>query len=108
MKRKELSLLVDWKSKNERKPLIINGARQVGKTWLLTEFARKHFKNYAYLNFESGETLKTIFEGGFDLPRILSAIEIETGTRLEPGVSLLVLDEIQEAPKALLALKYFY
>ncbi|MFZ1678026.1 MAG: ATP-binding protein [Saprospiraceae bacterium] len=108
MKRKEVIFLTEWKSKKERKPLIISGVRQVGKTWLLKEFARLEFKNYAYLNFESDESLKTIFEGGFDLPRILSAIEIITSIKIEPGVTLLVFDEIQEAPKALLALKYFY
>ncbi|MBK9980900.1 MAG: ATP-binding protein [Saprospiraceae bacterium] len=108
MKRKEVLYLTEWKSKKDRKPLIISGARQVGKTWLLKEFGSLEFKNYAYLNFESDESLKTIFEGGFDLNRILSAIEIITGIKVEPGVTLLVFDEIQEAPKALLALKFFY
>jgi predicted AAA+ superfamily ATPase len=108
MKRKELANLANWKIKSDRKPLIINGARQVGKTWLLTELARQYYKSHVYLNFESDETLKNIFEGDFDLHRILSAIEIVTGLKIEPGITLLILDEIQEAPKALLALKYFY
>ncbi|MEP6795036.1 MAG: AAA family ATPase [Saprospiraceae bacterium] len=108
MKRKELATLLEWKVKPDRKPLIINGARQVGKTWLLTEFAKHHYESYAYVNFESDETLKNIFEGGFELSRILTAIEIVTGVKPEPGVSLLIFDEIQEAPKALLSLKYFY
>jgi predicted AAA+ superfamily ATPase len=108
MKRKELTTLLEWKLKPDRKPLIINGARQVGKTWLLTEFAKQQFKTFAYINFESEEALKSVFEGGFELSRIISAIEIVTGVKIEPGVSLLIFDEIQEAPKALLALKYFY
>lgn len=108
MKRKELRFLLDWKLKPDRKPLIINGARQVGKTWLLKEFATGQFKNYAYVNLESAAAFKTVFEDGFDLARILTAIEIQTGIKIEPGKTLLILDEIQEVPKALLSLKYFY
>jgi predicted AAA+ superfamily ATPase len=108
MKRKELKSLVHWKSKLDRKPLIINGARQVGKTWLVREFGSLHFKNMAYLNLESSQPGKTFWESGFDLKRILTSIEIETGEKIVPGATLLVLDEIQEAPNALLSLKYFF
>lgn len=108
MKRKELRFLVEWKTKYDRKPLIINGARQVGKTWLLKEFASLHFNNVAYLNLESSASIKAIFEAGFDLKRILTAFEIETSVKIVPGETLIILDEIQEAPKALLSLKYFF
>jgi uncharacterized protein len=108
MKRAEMDYLLHWKHSKTRKPLIIRGARQVGKTWLMKEFGRLEYENIAYINFESNAVLKTIFEKDFDIKRILLAIRIETGINPEPGKTLIILDEIQEAPKGLTSLKYFH
>jgi uncharacterized protein len=108
MKRKELAQLSKWKISPNRKPLIIRGARQVGKTWLMKEFGRKEFQKFAYINFESNALLRTIFIDNFDTSRILTALEIETGVAIEPGNTLIILDEIQDAQGALTSLKYFY
>lgn len=107
MDRQEITYLKNWKSSRNRKPLIIRGGRQVGKTWLMKEFGRKEFDNYAYINFETKSTLKSIFEPDYDIARILLAIGIETGIRPEPGKTLIILDEIQEVYGGLTALKYF-
>lgn len=107
MKRKELDYLLKWKASKTRKPLILKGARQVGKTWLLREFGKTSYKKMAYVNFESNATLKDLFQQDFDIERILLGIEIETGVAIDTKNTLIVLDEIQEAPKALTALKYF-
>ncbi len=108
MKRADIVELVRWKSSSHRKPLIISGARQVGKTWLMKHFGAQEYEKMAYINFESDSTLKNIFSGDFDIQRILLAIRIATGVNAEPGNTLIVLDEIQEAPGALTSLKYFY
>ncbi|WEK37019.1 MAG: ATP-binding protein [Candidatus Pseudobacter hemicellulosilyticus] len=108
MKRHQLSYLQSWKNSQSRKPLIIRGARQVGKTWLMKEFGSKEYENTAYVNLESNATLRAVFTGDFDINRILTAIRIETGETVAPGKTLLILDEIQEAPAALTSLKYFY
>lgn len=107
MKRKELDYLVKWKASKTRKPLVLKGARQVGKTWLLREFGKTSYKKMAYVNFESAATLRDLFQQDFDIERILLGITIETGVAIDPKNTLIVLDEIQEAPKALTALKYF-
>lgn len=107
MKRNEMAFLTKWKSSLTRKPLIIRGARQVGKTWLMKEFGRREYEKCAYVNFESNSALKTLFSGDFNISRILTAIQIETGVKAEPGNTLIILDEIQEAPGALTSLKYF-
>jgi predicted AAA+ superfamily ATPase len=107
MKRQEIARLVAWKSAKDRKPLIIRGARQVGKTWLMKEFGKQEFKQTAYINFESSPVLKTLFSADFSIPRILTAIQIETGITVEAGNTLIILDEIQEAPGGLTSLKYF-
>lgn len=101
---KELS---DWKNSADRKPLIIQGARQVGKTWLMEEFGRKEFSQTVYLNFESSERLKNIFLADFNIARIISVIEIETGKIIDAANTLIIFDEIQEAEKGLTSLKYF-
>jgi uncharacterized protein len=106
MKRDQLANLSNWKDSPDRKPLIIRGARQTGKTWLMKEFG-KTYQKIAYVNFESNPSLKTLFAENFDLRRILLAIQIETSVVAEPGDTLLILDEIQEAPGALTSLKYF-
>jgi predicted AAA+ superfamily ATPase len=108
MKRKEMTWLQLWKTSEDRKPLIIKGARQVGKTWLMKEFGRREYARTAYINFEATPALKTVFAAGFDIDRILTAIRIETGIAVEPDNTLLIFDEIQEVPGGLTALKYFY
>ncbi|MFN8346944.1 MAG: ATP-binding protein [Spirosomataceae bacterium] len=100
--------LIHWKNAPTRKPLILQGARQVGKTWLMKEFGQGEFESVAYLNFESSERLKTLFSVDFDIKRIVSIIEIEIGHKIQSATCLLIFDEIQEAEKGLTALKYFY
>lgn len=99
--------LESWKSNPSRKPLIIQGARQVGKTWIMKEFGKTHFENVVYVNFESSVRLQQMFADDFSIPRIISIFEIETGKKIEAHNTLLILDEIQEAEKGLTALKYF-
>lgn len=108
MERLLMSQLVHWKDKKRRKPLIIRGARQVGKTWLMKTFGQEYFEETVYINFENNERMKQVFEGDFDIRRILSALRIESRQRIECGRTLLIFDEIQEVPKALTCLKYFY
>ena len=107
MKRIETAYLTKWKQSDSRKPLIIRGARQVGKTWLMKEFGRREYQQCAYVNFESNAVLKTLFIDNFDIRRIIQAIQIETGITIEAGNTLIILDEIQEAKGALTSLKYF-
>ena len=99
--------LLRWKTKRNRKPLLLKGARQVGKTWLMKEFGRNCFKNTAYVNFDSGGRIGRIFDEDYDVRRILQMINVETGVKLEPEETLIIFDEIQEAPKAISSLKYF-
>lgn len=103
-----MSELVKWKESTRRKPLILNGARQVGKTWLLKEFGRLHFRNIAYVNLDNNPRMKQQFEADFDIQRLLLVIQAESGQNITPEETLIVLDEIQECPKALTSLKYFY
>jgi uncharacterized protein len=107
MKRTLYSALIDWKNAPNRKPLILQGARQVGKTWLMKAFGKNEFEQVVYLNFESSERLKSIFSADFDIKRIVSIIEIEVNQKIDSGKTLLIFDEIQEADKGLTALKYF-
>jgi uncharacterized protein len=100
--------LISWKNSSIRKPLIIQGARQVGKTWLMKEFGKREFENIAYLNFESSSRLRELFTSDFNIDRIISVIEIELKQKIVPENTLLIFDEIQEAEKGLTALKYFY
>lgn len=99
--------LVAWKDKKSRKPLIIHGARQVGKTWLMKEFGKKYYNNTAYLNFESSKLLQSLFLENYNISRIITAIEIESGVKIDPTNTLIIFDEIQEAPGAITSLKYF-
>lgn len=96
-----------WKNKPNRKPLIIQGARQVGKTWVMKEVGKRLFENVVYINFESSIRLQQLFTNDFDIPRVISIFEIETGQKIEATNTLIILDEIQEAEKGLTALKYF-
>lgn len=107
MKREALSELEKWKASARRKPLIVEGARQVGKTWLVMEFARLHYEAVAYVNFEEQPFLRDLFRPDFDVRRILAAISAATHTRCVAGRTLIFLDEIQEAHGGLTALKYF-
>lgn len=107
MERELFAKLEKWKNKKKRKPLIIQGARQVGKTWIMKEFGARYFKNTIYINFDNNEIMKKVFEIDFDTSRIISAIKIEFGKSFNVEDTLIIFDEIQEAPKALASLKYF-
>jgi len=108
MERFKIEQLIRWKKKDTRKPLIVRGARQVGKTWLLKEFANKNFKNCVYVNFEDAPQLQSLFIADFDTVRILNVLEVYTGEKVKAGETLIILDEIQSAERALTSLKYFY
>ena len=99
--------LLQWKQKENRKPLVLKGARQVGKTWIMKEFGRLHFKKVAYVTFYNNQRMKKVFEDDYDIERIIININIETNTEVTPEDTLIILDEIQEAPRALESLKYF-
>lgn len=107
MERLIMKELVHWKTKKNRKPLIIRGARQVGKTWIMKEFGRRYFENVVYISFDNNERMKNVFEMDYDIPRIISALKVESGKQIHPDNTLLIFDEVQEVPKALTALKYF-
>ena len=107
MKREAIQELEQWKGRADRKPLLLLGARQVGKTWLMQEFGRASYRNTAYVRFDTKPQIREIFEQGADIPRLLAAIQYEVGFRPEPGETLIVFDEIQECPAALTSLKYF-
>lgn len=102
-----MNRLDTWKDSRRRKPLVLKGARQTGKTWLLKEFGATRYANLAYVDLYASERARRIFDGDFDARRIISALQVETGQSIEPGSTLLVLDEVQEAPRALTSLKYF-
>jgi predicted AAA+ superfamily ATPase len=108
MERFAMQYLQNWKSRPDRKPLVIRGARQVGKTWLMKEFVKNEYKQTAYVNFEESKNLQTLFEEDYNPERILAAIQIETGVLIKADNTLVVFDEIQEAKGALTSLKYFY
>lgn len=99
--------LTKWKDSPHRKPLILNGARQVGKTWLLKEFARLHFETVAYVSLDNNSVARSLFNADFDTRRIIRDLSILTEVPIEPQNTLIVLDEIQSAPKAITSLKYF-
>ena len=107
MKREKLSELISWKNKSSRKPLIIRGARQVGKTWLMKEFGSTQYTQTIYINFEKTKQLKSLFEEDFDIRRIILALQIESGKTIHADNTLLIFDEIQSVPEAITALKYF-
>ncbi len=107
MERDAMKQLEEWYNRKNRKPLILKGARQVGKTWLMKEFGRTHFKYTAYINFDNNRNMANVFADDYDIDRILMAINIETGVRIHPEETLIIFDEIQENPKAIASLKYF-
>ena len=106
MERETIGQLYEWKARPNRKPLIIRGARQVGKTWLMLEFAKKAYEKWVYVNFEDEEMLKHVFELDFDVPRILNALSLRFHTEIDEQ-TLLIFDEIQAAPRGITSLKYF-
>ena len=107
MRRTSMQVLITWKNKQQRKPLIIRGARQVGKTWLMKEFGKNEYAQTAYINFESSKLLKAWFVDNFDIQRIITAVQIETGVQINAENTLIIFDEIQEAEGAVTSLKYF-
>lgn len=107
MERNALQKLVLWKNSADRKPLLIRGARQVGKTWLMKEFGKNEYSQTVYVNFESSKLLKTLFVDNFDIQRIITALQIETNIQIDPDNTLIIFDEIQEAEGAITSLKYF-
>ena len=107
MDRHLMTELVRWKESPRRKPLILNGARQVGKTWLLKEFGREHFNAVAYVSLDGNSVARDLFEQDLDPVRIVRDLSILTGVAIRPLSTLVILDEIQAAPKAITSLKYF-
>jgi len=99
--------LIDWKNKADKLPLIIQGARQVGKTWLMKEFGRLHYGRTVYINFDENPTMRDYFKIDLDVKRLLAGLDLEAGFKIEPADTLIVFDEIQECPQALTSLKYF-
>ncbi len=108
MKRNILDKLIQWKTKSNRKPLIIQGARQVGKTWAMKHFGEQAFEQVAYINFDNNPRMKTLFSGDYDINRLILGLKIESGVDIQADNTLLIFDEIQEVPQALSSLKYFY
>lgn len=106
MKREAINELYAWKGRANRKPLIIRGARQVGKTWLMKKFASEAYSKSVYINFEDNEIVKQIFQKDFDIERILFALQLATDVVIDAD-TLIIFDELQEAPRGLTALKYF-
>lgn len=107
MERTVIQKMIEWKNSDSRKPMILKGARQVGKTWIMKEFGRKHYENYTYFNFDEEDSLASIFEENKNPHRIVELLSLICGERIVPGETLIILDEIQECPQALNSLKYF-
>jgi predicted AAA+ superfamily ATPase len=107
MQRKITKTLLKWKESAERKPLVLTGARQVGKTYALKAFASEHYPSVAYFSFDNNQALSAVFEPDFDTARIIRELETISGQPIKAGETLLIWDEIQEVPKALASLKYF-
>lgn len=107
MYRESINKLINWKASHRRKPLIIEGARQVGKTWLIKEFAKGRYNNLIYINFEEQMFLRSLFATDYNINRIIEAICAATHEQCVPGETLIFFDEIQEAENGITALKYF-
>ena len=107
MKRNAIQNMINWKSDEERKPLVLRGARQVGKTWLMKEFGKNCYRSFVYFNFDEEDELKSIFETNKNPQRIIELLYMISGGKILPGETLIIFDEIQECPEALNALKYF-
>ena len=107
MRRNAINELIRWKNDEERKPMVLRGARQVGKTWLMKEFGRTNYDSYVYFNFDEEDELKSIFEANKNPKRIVELLSMIAGEKILPGETLVIFDEVQECPSALNALKYF-
>jgi predicted AAA+ superfamily ATPase len=108
MYRTAIEALNKWKSKSERKPLIIRGARQVGKTWLMKEFAETAFERSVYISFDNNQSMRELFTVDLDVTRLITGIELYAGHKIDPANTLIIFDEVQEVPEALTSLKYFH
>ena len=106
MYREAIKKLIEWKDSTKRKPLIVNGARQVGKTWLLKEFGKQYYEKVAYVNMDNNARMKELFTD-FNIEKIIQGLKIESGVNIEPNNTLIILDEVQEVPNAISSLKYF-
>ena len=107
MYRSAIKKLKEWKNKEDRKPMILMGARQVGKTWIMKEFGKNEYAKVAYISFYNNERMNDVFDMDFDIDRIIMNLNIESGVSITPNDTIIILDEIQNAPKALESLKYF-
>lgn len=107
MERLILNDLLKWKKSEHRKPLILKGVRQVGKTWILKEFGRRYYENTAYFNFDENEEYKQFFETTKDVDRILQNLMLASGQKILPEKTLIIFDEVQDAPKVINSMKYF-
>lgn len=107
MERFLMNELVAWKDDARRKPLILKGARQVGKTWLMQEFGKRYFDNVAYINFDNNKRMNLLFEGDYDIFRLIEGLEIESDQKILPQKTLIIFDEVQDNVKAISSLKYF-
>jgi len=107
MTRTAIGDLLKWKNDKHRKPLIIRGARQVGKTWLMKEFGKTYYKNTVYINFDNNKRMQELFTADLSIERIITGLELYSGTKIDSSDTLVIFDEVQEIPKALSALKYF-
>lgn len=107
MKRKITQQLIEWKNSPSRKPLILNGARQVGKTYILREFGKENYKNTVYFNLESNSAIASLFDGDLSPTRLIKYLEAESQERILPNDTLIILDEIQSCERAVTSLKYF-
>jgi hypothetical protein len=108
MYRIAMERLLNWKKSRRRKPLIIEGARQVGKTWLMKEFGKQAYADTIYINFDSNSRMAALFASDLDTDRLIMGLELYAGRKIDPDNSLLIFDEVQEVPRALASLKYFY
>lgn len=108
MYRIAIESLLKWKQNKYRKPLIIEGARQVGKTWLMKEFGKQAYENTVYINFDSNPEMADLFASDLNTERLIMGLELYSGCKIDPDHTLLIFDEVQEVPRALTSLKYFY
>lgn len=108
MYRIAIEKLYKWKNSRRRKPLIIEGARQVGKTWLMKEFGKQAYADTVYINFDSNSRMADLFSADLDTERLILGLELYAGRKINPENTLLIFDEVQEVPRALASLKYFY
>lgn len=107
MERLIMNKLLDWKKSPYRKPLILKGVRQVGKTWVLKEFGRRYYENTAYFNFDENEEYKQFFETTKDVNRILQNLMLASAQKIVPEKTLIIFDEVQDCPKVINSMKYF-